>query len=71
MGFDLYEKVRVKRDVKFANRSITIKAGTEGVIIDICHSLEDPNELGYTLELSEYSSFDPTFTFDEDMLEKI
>lgn len=70
MGFRLFEEVRVAKNVRFPNRKITIKKGETGVIIDISKSL-DGKRLGYTLELPQYSNFDPTFIFEEDELEKI
>ena len=74
MEFHLYEKVRLTKDVKFVLRRglpIIIKRGTIGVIIDICRSMDDESKIGYTLELPEYSDFDPTFTFSEDCLELV
>ena len=71
MELHIYEKVKVTRDVYFETRNVLVKKGTEGVIIDICNSLENPNKKGYVLELPEYLEFDPTFIFDFDDLEKI
>ena len=71
MGFNLYEKVRIKKDTPFFERNVIIKAGEIGIIVDISRSLINPNKVGYTLEFPEHIEVDPTFIFDEDQLEKI
>ena len=74
MEFHLFDKVMIIKDVKFENKSrygIIVPKGTVGVIVDITTSIYDEKEKGYTIELPEFSEFDPTFTFSADCLELI
>ena len=70
MEFHLFDKVEVIEDVKFESCGIIVRKGAKGIIIDICKSV-DGAKTGFTLELPEYSNFDPTFTFEETQLRKL
>ena len=71
MGFNLFEKVRVKENTSFDERKVVIRRGEIGIVVDIFKSLVNPNKIGYIVEFPERLEADPTFIFEEDQLEKI